>query len=108
MSVTGDSDASAPLRFSRDSARKVAVARIAVVVREHMRQEGITSVRGFADHVGMSWKPIDKLLKGDANPPLDTLLQLAHSLNLRSIEELLGPFETTQVLEAGRHQGPVE
>jgi DNA-binding phage protein len=67
-----------------------------------MSQEGITSVRGFADQVGMSWKPIDKLLNGDPNPPLATLLQLAHALDLRSIEELLGPFETARILDVGR------
>lgn len=50
----------------------------------------------------MSWKPIDKLLNGDPNPPLATLLQLAHALDLQSIEELFGPFETMQVLNAGR------
>lgn len=88
--------------FARERARAEAVARIGVVVRSRMEQEGITSVRGFADHVGMSWKPIDKLLNGDPNPPLTTLLQLTHALRLRSIEELLGPFETTRVLNAGR------
>ena len=44
----------------------------------------------------------DKLLSGDPDPPLSTLLQLAHGLGLRSIEELLGPFETTRVLDIGR------
>jgi len=77
-----------------------------MVVHEHMRKEGITSTRGFADHVGMSWKPIDKLLKGEGNPPLETLLQLAHALELRSIEELLGPFESTHVLNVGRGLEP--
>lgn len=67
-----------------------------------MQQEGIKSVRGLADHVGMSWKPIDKLLRCDSDPPLSTLLQLTHGLGLRSIEELLGPFQTMQVLENGR------
>ena len=71
-----------------------------------MSQKGITSVRGFADHVGMSWKPIDKLLNGDPNPPLATLLQLAHALDLRSIEELIGPFESTHVLNVGRGLEP--
>jgi hypothetical protein len=54
----------------------------------------------------MSWKPIDKLLNGDPNPPLATLLQLAHALDLRSIEELLGPFESTHVLTVGRGLEP--
>ena len=88
--------------FARDRARAVAVDRIASAVRRHMEQEGISSVRGVARSVGMSWKPIDKLLSGDPDPPLSTLLQLAHGLDLRSIEELLGPFETTRVLDAGR------
>jgi hypothetical protein len=54
----------------------------------------------------MSWKPIDKLLNGDPDPQLATLLQLAHALDLRSIEELLGPFETTRALEVGRGMQP--
>lgn len=74
---------------------------MASVVRAHMDREGITSVRGIANRVGMSWKPIDKLLNGDPNPSLDTLLQLAHALDLRSIEELLGPFGTTTALDVG-------
>ena len=105
--LTADNPADKPRgQFSRDRARRAAVERIAVVVRQRMSQKGITSVRGFADHVGMSWKPIDKLLNGDPNPPLATLLQLAHSLDLQSIEELFGPFETTQVLNAGRGPEP--
>lgn len=100
--AAGDAGEGAPEGFSRDRARQAAVSRMAAVVRERMKAEGITSVRGFADHVGMSWKPIDKLLKGDGNPPLGTLLQLAHALDLRSIEELLGPFETKRVLDIGR------
>lgn len=81
---------------------------MAAVIRERMEREGIDTVSGFADHVGMSWKPIDKLLNGDPNPPLSTLLQLAHSLDLRSIEELLGPFESTRVLEFGSLQDSEE
>ena len=88
--------------FSRERARELTVGRIASVIRERMSREGIQSVSGFADHVGMSWKPIDKLLNGDPNPPLSTLLQLAHALDLRSIEELLGTFETSRVLNAAR------
>jgi hypothetical protein len=69
MVVTpGDAGDEPPLQFSRDRARQAAVERIAAVVRHRMSQEGIASIRGFADHVGMSWKPIDKLLNGDPNP----------------------------------------
>lgn len=99
-----DPNGCTPGGFSRDRARRAAVARIAAVVKERMDREDITSVRAFASHVGMSWKPIDKLLKGEGNPPLETLLQLAHALELRSIEELLGSFETTHVLNVGRGQ----
>lgn len=91
--------------FARDRARKVAVDRISRVLRRWMEQQGLTSTRGVADQIGISWKPIDKLLKGDADPPLSTLLHLVHALDLRSIEELLGPFETATVVEAGR-RGP--
>lgn len=87
--------------FSRERARAYAVVRIGSVIRERMRSEGIRSTSAFAQHVGMSWKPIDKLLNGDPDPPLTTLLQLAHALDLRSLEELLGPFEMTGVLNAG-------
>jgi hypothetical protein len=95
-------------KFSRDRARERAIERIAAVIRERMESEGIDTISGFADHVGMSWKPIDKLLNGDPNPPLSTLLQLAHSLDLRSIEELLGPFESARVLDFGRARDPEE
>ena len=91
-----------PPAFSRDLARAEAVSRIGSVVRTHMDREQIKSVRGLAKALGMSWKPIDKLLSGDPDPPLSTLLQLAHGLGLRSIEELLGSFETTRVLDLGK------
>jgi hypothetical protein len=103
MAMASDENGDGPLvLFSRDRARRAAVERIAAVIRHRMSQEDITSVRGFANLVGMSWKPIDKLLNGDPDPPLTTLLQLAHALDLRSIEELLGPFESTRVLNVGR------
>lgn len=94
--------------FARDRARAAAVERIATVLRQWMDQRGIKSIRGAAKQVGVSWKPIDKLLRGEADPPLSTLLQLVHALDLRSIEELLGPFETTHVLEAGKARTRIE
>lgn len=106
MLNTTDNDEGDNVPFSRDRARRAAVARIAEVVRQHMKEHGMTSVRAFADHADMSWKPIDKLLNGDPNPPLGTLLQLAHALDLRSIEELLGPFQTEHVLSAGKGLEP--
>jgi hypothetical protein len=97
-----------PPPFARDLARSEAVSRIGAVVRTHMDREQIKSVRALAKALGMSWKPIDKLLSGDPDPPLSTLLQLAHGLGLRSIEELLGPFETTRVLISAKpHQAPI-
>ena len=48
------------------------------------------------------------LLAGRSDPSLSTLLALADALDLRSIDELLGPLPTESILEARRRGSPVD
>lgn len=94
-----------PTPFSREAARKAALERMYSVLAE--REPGIESGEASAHDVslwlGVGWDIANKLLNDDGyNPPLSTLLQVAHALDLASIEELLGPLPLNEVLRVGR------
>ncbi|NOZ56404.1 MAG: helix-turn-helix transcriptional regulator [Calditrichaeota bacterium] len=61
------------------------------------------SSHDLAHRLGLGWDAANKLLNDDTyDPPLSTLLQVAHALNLCSIEELFGPFPLAEILNKGR------
>lgn len=94
-----------PTPFSREAARNAALERIysVLIEREPRIETGEASAHDVRLWLGVGWDIANKLLKDDRyDPPLSTLLQIAHALDLASIEELLGPLPLAEVLEAGR------
>jgi len=59
------------------------------------------SERALATAAGLGTTTVRNLLSGKANPRLSTLLALAGALGLSSIEELLGPFASTELRRLG-------
>ena len=69
---------------------------------------GRFSQRGLAREAGLGIDTVRDLLAGRSDPSLSTLLALADALDLRSIDELLGPLPTESILEARRRGSPVD
>lgn len=72
-------------------------ARLAVQV-DVLRKSQHLSRRQLADRAGIGVTTVRKILKGEGNPTLDTLLALANVLGLHSIEELFGPLPSHEIL----------
>jgi transcriptional regulator with XRE-family HTH domain len=67
-------------------------------------EEQNLSQRGLAARAGLGISTLRKVLNQESDPALSTLLGLAGALGLHSLEELLGPIGTMEVLMSGGHE----
>lgn len=75
-------------------------ARLAARIAE-LRALSDMSARGLAEAAGLGQSTVNKLLGGQGNPTLGTLLRLVSVFELSSIEELLGATATEAFADLG-------
>lgn len=92
---------SAQAEVARNSARLDPAVRAAVAERVQHLSEGRYTRRALATKTGLGIGTVMDLFAGRSDPSLSTMLALVEALDLRSIEELLGPLSTESML---RHQ----
>ena len=86
---------------ARNSARLDPAVRTAVAERVKQLSDGRYTRRALASKTGLGIGTVMDLFAGRSDPSLSTMLALVEALELRSIEELLGPLTTESML---RHQ----
>lgn len=94
-----------PIRLdptARNTARLSDGAKAALAERVRELSAGRYSRRGLAAATGLGIGTVMDLWAGRSDPTLGTLLALAEALELRSVEELLGPLGTQAMLEHQR------